>query len=231
MVGLVDPVQRHVRGGVVVVGDAVRGDRQRAGVEEVGAEDARLDDHRLDPERCHLHGERFTDAGDRELRRAVQADAGLALETRPGTDVHQPPGPLLAHDGQHGTGDIDQAEDVEVEQRPGLRVGDLLQRAEQAAAGVVDQDVDAPEPVHGGLDRLRDAVVVRHVQGDREDVVGAPQIGRHAFRVSYGDRDIVTACQRGAGDFSADSTGGAGDKPRSHGKYLFRRFPFSGISC
>lgn len=92
------------------------GDRQGAGVEEVGAEDAWLDDHRLDPERCHLGGECLADAGDGEFRRAVQADAGLALEARAGADVHQPARALLAHDGQDGAGDVDQAEDVEVEQ-------------------------------------------------------------------------------------------------------------------
>lgn len=144
---------------------------------------------------------------DRELRRGVHADTGLALEPGAGSDVHQPARPLLAHDGQHGAGDVDQPEDVEVEQRPGLGVTDLLQRAQQSTAGVVDQDVDAAEPSHGRLDGLRDAVVVGHIQCDREHLVGVLQIVRHTLRVPYADHDVVAFPQRSAGNLRTHTSG------------------------
>jgi hypothetical protein len=50
-----------------------------------------------------------------------------------------------ARDGQ-------EAEDVDVENGERLGVGDFLDAAEQPAAGVVDEHVDAPEPLNGLLD-------------------------------------------------------------------------------
>jgi hypothetical protein len=50
---------------------------------------------------------------------------------------------------QHRAGDAEQAEHIRAEQLLRLRAAGLLDRAEQAVAGIVDQDIDAAELFNG----------------------------------------------------------------------------------
>ena len=52
---------------------------------------------------------------------------------------------------QDRPGNRQQAEHVDVEERACFRVGGFFDRAHQAATGVVDQDIDAAEPIGGDL--------------------------------------------------------------------------------
>ena len=65
-------------------------------------------------------------------------------------DRHDEAGALGAHDGQDGAGDVDRAEQGRLDLRPEVLGADLLEEAGIEVARVVDQDVDAAEPVDGG---------------------------------------------------------------------------------
>jgi menaquinone-dependent protoporphyrinogen IX oxidase len=58
---------------------------------------------------------------------------------------------LAAHLRQRRTRDVERAEDVRLEQFAHVVVGELLERAEQPVAGVVDHHVDAAE----GIETIR----------------------------------------------------------------------------
>ena len=85
----------------------------------------------------------------------------------------------------------------------GVVVGDALRGDRQGAgveevatAGVVDQDVDAAEPVHAGLDRLRNAVVVGAVQSDRAiaretPVTNQVAMGKTSLVASFWSGDLL----------------------------------------
>ena len=53
---------------------------------------------------------------------------------------------------QRGLGEVKQPKEVDVELVPGVRLGDFLQGPHEPEVGVVDKDVDAPVPGHGGVD-------------------------------------------------------------------------------
>ncbi|GGQ19825.1 hypothetical protein GCM10010140_57740 [Streptosporangium pseudovulgare] len=116
----------------------------------------------------------------------------------------------------HRAGHVDEGEDVQVEQRAGLGVADLLQRAEQATACVVDQHVDPAEPVDGGLDGGRDGRAVGDVEGDGEHVAGFGEIVGNAGRVADRDDDVVVLGEGGAGDLGAEPAGCSSDEPGGH---------------
>lgn len=88
-------------------------------------------------------------------RMAMGAATELMFTMRP------PPAP---HDGQHRVVHVHHAEEVHIELTPGLLRRRELDRAGDAEARVVDQDVDAPLAAqdlgHGGVD-LR---LVRHIR-------------------------------------------------------------------
>ena len=71
---------------------------------------------------------------------------------------------LLAQERQRRLGDPQRAEEVRLELRAGLVLGDLLDHAELAVAGVVDDDVEPPEV----LVRPRDRGEVSRPVGDVE---------------------------------------------------------------
>ena len=61
-------------------------------------------------------------------------------------------GALRPHVRQHGLGEVEQPKEVDVELVPGVRLGDFLQGPHKPEAGVVDENIDAPVPSHGGVD-------------------------------------------------------------------------------
>ncbi len=109
---------------------------------------------------------------------------------------------------------VEHAEHVRVEDAPRLLVGRLLDRAEDAVARVLVHEIDASE----GLERACHGVLhlgrPSDVHGERKDAI-AVLVGKGAKgRDLAGDRDdVVATVGRGAGDFQADSGGGAGDEP------------------
>ena len=82
--------------------------------------------------------------------------------------------PLTAgpHPGQHGLDHGDGAEEVGREQLGDVVVLTFFHRGPVAVAGVVDEHVDASEPVRGLLHGGRDLGVVRHVERYSERGLG-----------------------------------------------------------
>src|SRR5262249_41376566 len=91
--------------------------------------------------------------------------------------------------------------------------------------GVVDQDVDAAEGLHGLLDRLGDLVLEADVDRERErlaagrdDLLGSREDGARQLGVRIGglrdDRDVGAVARGAQRDGLADATAGTGDEER-----------------
>jgi hypothetical protein len=101
---------------------------------------------------------------DRVLGGGVCGHVGLGQEPEHGRDVDDAPASLSTHVRQDLVHHAHDPEDVGVEDGLGLLDGGLFGRTHRAGAGVVDQDVDPPEPFAHFLDRCGD----RGVTGDVE---------------------------------------------------------------
>src|SRR4051794_99475 len=148
-----------------VVSDGGRFDLHARAAEEVGAKPARLHDRDVYAERGQLVVQRLGYALKGELGRAVQARRRNGREAAHGADVQDVSGALGPQCRQCRPQRVEHAEDVDVEQRPGSLVGDLLDRADEAVAGVVDHDVDPAESGQAGLHRSHQLLWFGHVRG------------------------------------------------------------------
>ena len=103
-----------------------------------------------------------------------------------------------------GLEDLARHVEVEVGDRPEHRVG----------SGVVDQEVDAAEGLHGALDGDGLVGLVVGLAGHADDPVAAECLDGLLERVlvSSGDAHPVTARQQRLGDAVADAPAGAGDE-------------------
>ena len=88
---------------------------------------------------------------------------------------------------QRAAYDLDRAQQVDGDFVDDLLVGELLGRAEQAVARVVDDDVDRSEGAEGRVDDLPDPSGVREVQAGGPEAV-AVLLGESANRVEVADR-------------------------------------------
>ena len=120
-------------------------------VTEVGTDEPRLDDDHVDAEPLDLEPHRVGQRLDRVLGRVVDAAAREREAPAHRRDVHDLAPALLAHLRQHQTAHRQQAEHVGVELGANALVGDRLDRARLAVAGVVDEHADR---TLGRLDRL-----------------------------------------------------------------------------
>lgn len=118
------------------------------------------------------------------------------------------------HHGQHGTGDVEGAEYVGVELPFDLSGVVLLEGAELAVAGIVDQHVYPAVAAYRQLHRALGLRGVGDVQGDRQDVIAV------AF-VDGGQRRGVAPCcdhavagsKRSSRYLVAQPAGGARNQP------------------
>lgn len=135
----------------------------------------------LDPEAGDLLGQRLRQAFERPLGRVVAAENRERGDPTDGRDLDDVTVALLAHDRDDRLGDVERAEQVDVQLCLQLRRSQLLDRAEQAIAGVVGHDVDTAERLSGARDRGEHALAVRDVQGDGEDCIPVlgDQVGQH----------------------------------------------------
>src|SRR6266566_3009875 len=144
------------RGGCGTLGvvlDARLGVRHGRRLQELGAEEPRVHDRGGDAERRNLLLQRLHPALEAELRRGVGRTERKPDEAGGRRDRDNVTGAVLAHDRQDRAGDIHRAD----EERPQLPVyllrRQLLEVAGKEVAGIVDQHVDAAEPVDGGPSR------------------------------------------------------------------------------
>ena len=120
--------------------------------QEVGPGNSRLDQVDLDAERLDLVREAFGQALDGELAGRIDGGTLTRLDASTTGHMDDDAGVLRPHVRQHGLGEVEQPKEVDVELVPGVRLGDFLQGPHKPEAGVVDEDVDAPVPGHGGVD-------------------------------------------------------------------------------
>jgi hypothetical protein len=103
-------------------------------------------------------------------------------------------------------------EEVQLEQRPQLRVGGLLHGADLSAAGVVDEHVNPAESLdsggHGGLTLFRGGDV------ERKRVGAVWQIAERFGAARAGD-DRVTAGEGSLDDRPTEAARGARNQPNS----------------
>ena len=114
---------------------------------------------------------------------------------------------LLAQIRQRGLGDPQRAEHVRLDLVAGVLLGQLLDEAELAVAGVVDDDVQAPEMVVGLLDRGEVGGAIGDVQRDRQNRVAelVDQIGQ-CRGVARGGGDFVAPIQGGDRPFASEAS-------------------------
>ena len=148
--------------GAVVVGDAAFHRSQGGRGGEAGTEGARLDDQHLDPERRHLAGQRLARQLQGALGCGVRADAGERQHAAHARQLDDRAGAALAHLRQDQAGQLQGAEEHHFHRGAEFGLARLLDRADDAEAGIVHQDVDASR----GLDRGAELRAVAHVEFD-----------------------------------------------------------------
>ena len=123
------------------------------------------------------------------------------------------PRALLAHHRQDGAGDVHRADEARRQLPLDLLRRQLLEVARVKAGGVVDQHVDAAEPVDSGPHRRLGIGAAGDVQLDGQQVVRLSQRLGHALGVPAGRHNRVAGRQGGLGEIDAHATAGAGDEP------------------
>jgi hypothetical protein len=105
-------------------------------------------------------------------------------------------------------------EDLHIEERAQLRVGGLLQSADMAPSGVVDQHVDPAVPGQDIGDHPVDGLSVRHIESHRLDLVrmGGHHVVQGARAPGRGHHD-VPGIRGGGGERPSEAAVGTGDQP------------------
>ncbi|MGF6233539.1 hypothetical protein QFZ27_007494 [Inquilinus ginsengisoli] len=122
------------------------------------------DDGDVDAEFCHLVGKSHGQTLDGELARAIGCGVHLSDATGHGADVDDVAGTLLAHHRQSRVQDVDDAVEVRRELPFEIRCRKGLEVTENGDAGVVDHDVEPPEPGYRVTDRLFGLSLVGDIQ-------------------------------------------------------------------
>ena len=201
-------------GAVGVVVDRQLGPDRRGSLDEqFGAEEARLDDRGSDAVRLEVEAERLHPSLDTELARRVGGDELLADQPGGRRDRDDVPGPLAAHHREHGAGDVHRAEQVRLDLGAHLRGADLFEVAGVEVAGVVDQHVDATEPLDRRIDGRLGRGGVGDVERHRQQVVVLAERGGDGVGVAGGGNHRVAGGERSLGDVDAHAAGGASDEP------------------
>ena len=152
--------------------------------DELGAYGSGLDERAVDAEALHHWRQRLEHVLDRRLGTAVVVVEGLAHDAADARDRDDAAGACLAHRGQHGLGETHDAKVVDVEHS--LRVGHrcLLERAKEASAGVVHQQIDAAVALEHACHACRHRLVALDVESahvDRDASLSRSGIERRAL--------------------------------------------------
>ena len=216
------PLAGGVLADLVVVG-------QRRGVPggrpaPVRGERAGLDDRHLHAERLDFLGEGLAQSLQRPLRRVVHADVLERRDPADRRDLQDVARVLAAQDGQRGLGDPQRAEHVRLELVARVGLGQFLDHAELAVAGVVDDDVEPSEVPGGQFHRREVRRAVVDVQLQRQQRVAellAQVIQRGG--VARGGGHLVSALQRGDRPLASEAFRCSRDEPGLHGARPTRR--------
>src|SRR5437667_5622709 len=214
------PPLELLRPAVCVVLNGPVGKGHRLLREELGAEEPRVDDGGVDAERLDLGSQRLHPALETELRRGIGGTELEADEARPRRDRDDVTRALRAHDGQDRAGDIHRAEEARRQLPFDLLWRQLLEVARLKGPGVVDQHVDAAEPVDRGAHRRLGIGAAGNVQLDDPQVVQITHGLSHDVWVPTSSHHRVAGCQGGFDEIDAHATAGPSnepDLPVSHG--------------
>jgi hypothetical protein len=130
-------------------------------------------------------------------------------------DVDDPARPLLAHDRKDRARHVHYAIEIGRHQFFDLDGAQLLEIAEQAVAGIVDENIDASERFDRRVDcRLR-LYLIGDVQLDKRKIVAREIAQRTAqlVEIAAGCDDTVTRLQCRPGRCSADAAARTRDEP------------------
>ena len=124
------------------------------------------------------------------------------------------PAALGAQERQRRLGNPQRAEHVGLDLVARFGFREFLDEAELAVAGVVDDDVEAPEVVVRRGDGGEIRVAIGHVELDGQQRVGV-LLGQVVQRgdVARGGRDLVAAFQRGDRPLASEAARCPGDEP------------------
>ncbi len=152
----------------------------------------------MDAELGHLRGQRLAETFERPFRGVIEAEVGEGVDAADRRDLDDVAGALRAHDRQRRLRHPQRAEHVGLDLRAGFLLADLLDRAELAVAGIVDDDVEPAEASVRLGDRRIDGALVVDVEPDGGDGVAvfAGEILERAY-VACGGCDRVAARERG----------------------------------
>ena len=133
------------------------------------------------------------------------------------------PAALRAQERQRGLGDPQRAEQVRLDLVAGVLLGDLLDDAEQAVAGVVDDDVEAPEVLVGLLHRRETAA--RSVTSNRIGSSASPYCSTKSSSDAVSRAVAATLSPRSsaASPTRVRSRASTGDKPNFFAHAVLQR--------
>ena len=123
------------------------------------------------------------------------------------------PRALLAHHRQDSAGDVHRADEARRQLPLHLLRRQLLEVARVEAGSIVDQHVDAAEPVDSGPHRRLGIGAAGDVQLDGQQVVRLSQGLGHAVAVPAGGHNRVAGRQGGLGEIDAHAAAGSSDEP------------------
>jgi len=113
-----------------------------------------------------------------------------------------------AHGWQQQLRQAGRTEQIDFELIASFLQRDVLDGAVEAEAGVIDQDIDAPNLVQNGLHGGFDLIVPGHIHPQRDGAEGG-QVA-HLFNAARGDIDPVAVLDQLARDGFAHTGGGSG---------------------
>ncbi|MCY1524804.1 hypothetical protein D9M68_597580 [compost metagenome] len=160
--------------------------------------------------------QRLAEAFHGELGGAVHAPAVIGLVTAQRRDVDDAAGALAAHVRQHRAGNVEQAEDVGRVDALDFGGAGFLHRAEDAVAGVVQQDVDAAEALDALGDRRMGLALAGHVKAHGQQVGVFAQAGDDILGFARGGDHRIAHFERLGGDQGTETTGSTSNEPGTH---------------
>jgi hypothetical protein len=160
--------------------------------EQAGPKRTGFDDQRPNSKRRNLIVKGLRDSLEGEFRRAVRAEAGRRDLTADAGHLHDRAAALSPHVREHGAGERHRGEKVQLEQRPQLVFGRLLDRTYLRPAGVVDQDVDPTEFLDRLIDGAETLLWVGDVKRNRVHTVVCGEVAQLA-RIPGGRDDTIAA--------------------------------------
>ncbi|GAA0433755.1 hypothetical protein Acor_07990 [Acrocarpospora corrugata] len=181
-------------------------------------EGARFHGQDLDSQRGDLLAQDLGHAFDGVLGGGVVAEPGHSSQAGHRGHVDDPAAAAGAHAGQDRAGDRQHGEEVQFEQLSDGGVGHALDRPVPAAAGVVDQDVDAAEVGFCRRDGVADLLGVGDVEAREQDPIAVLSGPFAQFAGPAGGQcDAVADLQRGLGEGHTEAAGCASsDEPGLH---------------